>query len=68
MIKHRLKTTDQTYLRTVWAWLMSSLVDSSLSSTPCPLRHSHMKSLSGFYVTNWTIKVTYKQMCRWMDV
>uniref|UniRef100_A0AAR2L1R5 Kinesin-like protein n=1 Tax=Pygocentrus nattereri TaxID=42514 RepID=A0AAR2L1R5_PYGNA len=34
MTKHGLKPTDQAYLRTEWAWLMSYFIDSSRSNTP----------------------------------
>ena len=68
MIKHDFKTADQTYLRTVWAWLMSSLIDSSLSNTPSLLRPSYRtKTIVQLLCDdNWAKKDTC-QTYRWTD-
>ena len=69
MIKHGLKTVDQTYLSTVWVGLLSSLIDRSLSNIPRLLCHSYRTKIIIQLLCdgNWMKEVTDKQTLRQMD-
>ena len=69
MVKRGLKTADQTYLRTVWAWLMGSLTDGYLSNTPNPLRPSYRTNIiiQPLCDAKWMKKVMDQQTFRRTD-